>query len=103
MSHVGGSGGQRSARPAAWDRLELAVRRLMDDYMAQQARAAAAEARSQELETTLASIAGGGPDPIELNRRIAELEAENRNLLERLQRARAEIERIMARLQFLEG
>lgn len=102
MSHVGGSG-QRPVRPGTWDRLELSVRRLMDDYQVLKARAASAEARSQELEATLASISGDGPDPIELNRRIVELEAENRHLLERLQSARAEIERIMARLQFLEG
>jgi len=103
VSHAGDNFEFRPTRPAAWDRLELAVRRLMDDYVAQQARAAAAEARIRELESRISAIAGGGPDPVELQSRVGELEAENRLLRERLQQARAEIERIMTRLRFLEG
>ena len=57
----------------------------------------------RKLEAALSAIAGDGPDPIELERRIEELEAENHALRDRLGKARAEIERIMARLRFLEG
>lgn len=103
MSRAGDSADLSPTRPAAWDRLELAVRRLMDDYVAQQTRASAAEARIRELESKLSAISGGGLDPIELERRVGDLEAENQRLRERLEKARAEIERIMARLRFLEG
>jgi chromosome segregation ATPase len=90
-------------RRAEWDRLELAVRRLLEDYQLSRNRASNAERRITELEAALETLAGGGPDPIALRERIVELEAENQELRERLERARQEVERIMARLQFLEG
>ncbi len=102
MSNAGGED-LRRGRPAEWDRLELAVRRLMDDYLQHRGRADAAEKRVMDLEATLKALSGGGPDPITLRERIAALETENGTLRERLLRARTEIERIMARLQFLEG
>lgn len=103
MSRVGADPSPPAPRPEAWDRLELAVRRLMDEFVTEQTRARAAESRVAELEAALSAIAGDGPDPIELERRIEELEAENHALRDRLGKARAEIERIMARLRFLEG
>lgn len=102
MSNAGGDESRRE-RPAEWDRLELAVRRLLDDYQLHRNRADAAEIRVSDLEAALETLSGGGPDPIVLRERIATLEVENRALRERLDRARVEVERIMARLQFLEG
>jgi len=92
----------RRDRPAGWDRLELAVRRLLDDYDDQVRSRAAAEVRVRELESTIEEISKGELDPIVLRERVDELEAENRELRERLEKARAKIERIMARLDFLE-
>lgn len=97
----GNSGGQ--SRPAGWDRLEVAVRRLMEDYQLQRAQVLDAQARIAELEIALAELAGGGPDPIELRERIDQLEKENRILSERLNMARSAVEKIMSRLSFLEG
>lgn len=89
-------------RPAEWDQLELAVRRLMDEYQQWKRRALAAEARLREVEATLREVSSGALDPVALTERIEALEAENRDLRNRLGRARETIERILARLQFLE-
>jgi len=88
--------------PGEWDRLELAVRRLLDEYAACRRRADAAEQRIVELETALHAVAAGAVDPLELRDRVDALEAENRSLRERLERARAGVGRIVARLQFME-
>lgn len=88
--------------PAEWDRLELAVRRLLDEYAACRRRAEAAERRVAELEAALHQVAGGAVDPLALNERLATLEAENRALTERLERARLGVGRLVARLQFME-
>src|SRR5690625_294551 len=92
----------RRDRPGDWDRLDIAVRRLLDDYDDQVRSRAAAEVRVRELESTIEEISKGELDPIVLRERVDELEAENRELRERLEKARAKIERIIARLDFLE-
>lgn len=98
------AGGERAPqrRPPEWDRLELAVRRLLDDHQGYRRRARAAEQRVQELEGTLSALTEGRLDPLVLEQRIAALEGENRALQDRLDRARAQLQRMMARLQFLE-
>jgi hypothetical protein len=88
--------------PAEWDRLELSVRRLLDDHERVRERERAAERRIQELETLLREVTGGGLDPVALNARVAALEAENRELVRRLEEARERVSRIIARLRFLE-
>lgn len=88
--------------PVEWDRLELAVRRLLDEYAACRRRADAAERRIAELEAALQAVAAGAVDPLELRERVAALEAENRSLRERMEQARAGVGRIVARLQFME-
>lgn len=92
----------RIRRPEEWDRLELSVRRLLDDSERWRARARAADRRIQELETALREVTGGGLDPLELNARVQRLEAENRDLHRRLEQARERVSRIMDRLRFLE-
>ncbi len=102
MSSVS-SGGPKTARvtaPVEWDRLELAVRRLLDEYAACRRRAEAAERRVVELEAALHEVGVGAVDPFELHERIAALEAENASLRERLEQARAGVGRIVARLRF---
>jgi hypothetical protein len=102
VSNAGGEGPDRG-RSNEWDRLELAVRRLLDEYQKQRRRAVAAEARIVELESALRDLSGGGPDPLVLGERVSTLEIENGAMRKRLKQAHAEVERIIARLQFMEG
>lgn len=101
MSDAGAE--RRNTRPPEWDRLELSVRRLLDDYDRVRRRAHAAERRIEALETTLREVTGGVLDPAEMSRRIEVLEAENRDLQERLAQARERVGRLVDRLRFLEG
>jgi CRP-like cAMP-binding protein len=97
-----GAAERRADVPPEWDRLELTVRRLMDDHDAWRRRAEAAERRVRELEAALAQVASGQLDPLALSERASTVERENRELAERLGRARETVQRIMARLHFAE-
>ena len=96
-------GSDTSSRNAQWDRLELAVRRLLDERAAAAQRFHDAERRVQELEKALDRFSGKGLDPMELSARVEELAAENGKLRSRLERAQEHVQRIMQRLHFLEG
>lgn len=87
---------------AELDRLELALRRLLDAYEAQQQQIRQAQARVAELERALQDVGTGVLDPMELGARVQELESENHTLRERLRNAEALVQRIHTRLQFLE-
>lgn len=91
------------APPPEWDALELSVRRLLDAHDALRRRLDAAEARVRELETAVGRISSGALDPLALSERAGTLERQNRELRERLGRASAVVERIAARLNFLEA
>lgn len=88
--------------PAEWDQLELAVRRLVDEYDQWRRRALEAEQRAEELDTTLRETTDGTLDPVALGRRVEALEEENKALRKRIESARDRVNRIVARLQFLE-
>ena len=99
------SGGARASgpkRPPEWDRLELAVRRLLDDHEEWRRRAEAAARRVRELDAALRDVTDGALDPVELKRRVEVLETRNAELRQRLDKARESVDRILARLQFLE-
>jgi len=85
-----------------FDRLEQAVRQLLQAVAAWRARAEAAEARGQELQGALDAVRTGTLDPRQLGERVAQLEAENESLRQRLRSAEALVHRIHARLQLLE-
>jgi len=99
----GGSRPGRARQPAEWDQLELAVRRLLDDYDHWRQRADAAERRIQELEDTLRRVADGSMNPVTLTLQVKSLEADNVALRDQLAHARANVERVLARLEFLES
>ncbi|HSJ16086.1 MAG TPA: hypothetical protein VK939_16880 [Longimicrobiales bacterium] len=84
------------------DRLELALRRLLDRYDALRQRAEQAEDRARELEQALSGMGSGQFDPIELRERAERLEQENGALRERLRAVDDVAQRIQARLQFVE-
>jgi chromosome segregation ATPase len=93
--------GGSAARPPEWDRLELGVRRLLDEHLSWQRRARQAEARLADLEATLASVSAG-LDPVELSAEVARLKALNQELHERLEQAKSHVSSILTRLQLLE-
>jgi prefoldin subunit 5 len=95
-------GRPRHNTPPELDRLELAVRRLVESRESLRARAAAAEARVTELQVAVRDISSGGLDPMALSSRVDALEAENRDLRQRLAAAHETVQRIMSRLQFVE-
>ncbi len=96
------AGRPRPGFPTEWDALELAVRRLLDDYQALRRRTAAAEHRIRELEVALAQLGSGAVDPIALQARARELEAENHALQARVDDAAERVRRLLARTHFLE-
>jgi hypothetical protein len=85
-----------------WDLLERRVRGLMHAHASILRRAEAAEARVRELEGTLRDVSTGQLDPLALAERTQLLERENRTLNERLERARNSVQRILARMRFVE-
>lgn len=91
------------ALPAEWNALELAVRRLLEQHDAIRRKAEQAEQRTQELEAALGAVSAGNLDPVALSARADALTQENRLLADRLAEANALVERIVARLNYLEA
>ncbi len=92
----------RPGFPTEWDALELAVRRLLDDYHALRLRAEATEHRVRDLETALAQLGSGDVDLLALQARARQLEDENLALNARLAEAAERVRRLLARTHFLE-
>jgi hypothetical protein len=84
------------------DGLEMAVRRMLERYDALLAKVDAANVRVRELEQSLDNVSGGDIDPVALAERTRELEAENRDLIDRLDRAKESVKRILARMRYTE-
>lgn len=87
--------------PPAWDRLELEVQQLVEEYTTWRSRARVAEQRVAELEAALRSIADGSLDPLAIAERLERVEAENTTLRDRVKRARNAVHHMQARLEFL--
>jgi hypothetical protein len=100
-SDVDNAGAAAGSSPE-WDRLELGIRRLLDDHARWKQRAQDAEARVAEMTTMLAEVSRGGLDPDELSARVERLEALNRELVARLERARGSVGSILSRLELIE-
>lgn len=101
MSSDGVDHGGRTAVPEL-DRLELTVRRLLDEHEALRRRAHAAEKRIRELEGSIAQLSPGKGDPVQLADKARAVEKENQALHKRLELARDAVRRIQARLQLVE-
>ena len=99
---MSGNAPETAVPPPEFDRLELAIRRLLDAHDGWRRRARAAEARVKELESALQEISTGRIDPISLSEEVERERQRNRELNERLAQARATVEKILTRIQFLE-
>ena len=86
--------------PPELDHLELTIRRLIDSHQMWVKRAETAEARARELESAIQDLSAGRLDPTALAEEVRLLEKRNASLVDRLSRAQAAVDRMMARLQF---
>jgi len=84
------------------DSLELSVARLLEAHESWKRRAQAAEIRVNELESAVQEIAAGRMDPVAMAAEVKLLQTRNRKLRKRIGTAHETVERIMARLQFVE-
>jgi predicted nuclease with TOPRIM domain len=99
---AGGEGGGASADDA-FVRLEDAVGELIDRLSATRLRAEQAEAKNAELADLVQRFTGDEKEAEELMSRLGKLEVENEQLRGRLDEGRAGVERMIARIRFLES
>ncbi|MDE2795127.1 MAG: hypothetical protein OXL34_09945 [Gemmatimonadota bacterium] len=94
---------QSAGSPApGLDSLETAIDLAVAEVRAARRRAAEAEERAEQNAAMLRQFVEGEEDPGTLSRRVASLEAENRDLRRRIELGRAGVERIAASIRFLE-
>ena len=101
MSNAGGNG----AKPerAALDALEDAIGDVLDRITWLHERVALSQERSEELEELLRRFTTHEVDPGQIVSRLRHLEEENADLRSRIEQGRAGIDRMLARIRFLEG
>ena len=100
MSNTGGSG-DRSDR-AALTELESAVGGLLDRLADVSTRAEEAEGKSEELEELVKRFTGDDAEAGRMLTRLDGLEEENQDLRGRLKRGRAGVDKLLAKIRFLE-
>lgn len=108
MSKPEDNGGTLEA--AAFDRLESAVVRLVGELQDAQRRIDEAEGRVEEVEARNSEMVGlverfteNPADAQKIMGRLTSLEAQNEDLRSRLERGREGVERMIARIRFLEN
>ncbi len=96
------SSDESAARVPEMRALELAVGRVVAEVRGLRRRAKEAEERAERIDELLREFSEGSEDPGTLARKVAKLEGENEALRARIRRGREGIDRIMARIRFLE-
>lgn len=86
----------------ALDGLATAVEQSLERISQLRDRLGAAEQRRIELEGLLAKMADGSESPAEMLTRLQSLEAENADLRRRLDEGREGVDRLLAKIRFLE-
>ena len=92
----------RSERDALVE-LERAVGRALDELARARARAEAAEVRCTELGRLMSRFTGDEAEAGRLLTRLQRLEDENADLRARVERGRAGVDRLLAKVRFLEN
>ena len=90
--------GERTALQA----LETAVGSLLERVRELSQRSDKADARRSEVEDLLRRITTGDESPAAMHQRLQTLEVENEDLRDRLRRGRETVERLLAKIRFLE-
>jgi len=88
---------------AAFDALEHAIDEVLDRLAWLHERAALAEEKGEDLQNLLHRFTGAEVDPAQMIARLRKLEVENADLLSRLEQGRATVDRLLAKIKFLEG
>lgn len=83
-------------------RVELAVGRAVERIRELESEVRDARRRAGELDRVLVRIAGGELEPTDLVERLRALEEENADLRGRLAAGRERVERLLAKIRFLE-
>lgn len=92
-------GSERQGLPA----LESAVSRTVGELRELRRRVAEGARRSADLEALLAGFQSGAETPDRMRLRLERLEEENRDLRARIAQGRESVERLLARIRFLEN
>ena len=87
---------------AALGAVEAAVGRAVARIRELEAKVRAAEDRRQEVEELLERMAGGDESPVRMQERLDRLRTENEDLHRRLDAGREGVERMLAKIRFLE-
>jgi hypothetical protein len=92
----------RASHPETLSRLEDAVGRALARIDALQGELTRTGRRADDLDDVLAGITGGDLAPSALLERLRDLEEENADLHRRLAAGREGVERLLAKIRFLE-
>lgn len=87
---------------AAFQSLEAAVGRTLEELERLRGELDAARADRERLTGLLQAFRQGDRDPAEMSERLEALERENADLRDRVTRGREGVERLLARIRFLE-
>jgi hypothetical protein len=98
-NHAGN--GARDRQP--FDELEGAIGDMLDRLAWMNERMALAEEKSEELEELLKRFTGHEVDPAHMVSRLHALEDENADLRSRIEQGRDGVERLLAKIRFLEN
>ncbi len=102
MSNPEGNRNQESHELQAFSRLEKAVAEAGARIHELRRGLEEARERGMEMEDLLRKFTGGEEDPSSLLARLQALESQNRDLKERLEKGKAGVDRLLARIRFLE-
>jgi len=101
VSNTEGNG--EPADRVAFTELEGSVGALLDRIVEVSARAEEAEAKSEELEEIVRRFTGDEAEAGRLLTRLSDLEEENTDLHGRLEKGRSGVDRLLAKIRFLEA
>jgi predicted nuclease with TOPRIM domain len=96
------SNGSDGSGEAALKRLQKAVMAALAEIERLRQEVSVAETQGAELDEMLRGVTAGEQSPREMMDRLHVLEGENRDLRERLFEGRSSVDRLLARIQFLE-
>jgi hypothetical protein len=101
VSNHAGNGASREKQPFA--ELERAIGDMLDRIAWMNERMALAEEKSDELEELLRRFTGHEVEPGDMVTRLRKLEEENADLRARMEQGREGVDRLMAKIRFLEN